>query len=76
MDPSALSDSRVVLDITFISAVVTRESLLPRLGPAIGTAAILNLVVRPAMAFLVTLLVCGLTALPVARALGVRAPGA
>ncbi|MBL6634181.1 MAG: cation:proton antiporter [Thermoleophilia bacterium] len=38
-----------------LSALVTPESLLPLLGPAIGTAAILILVVRPAMAFLMTM---------------------
>lgn len=38
-----------------LSALVTPESLLPLLGPAIGTAAILILVVRPGMAFLMTM---------------------
>lgn len=38
-----------------LSALVTPESLVPLLGPAIGTAAILILVVRPGMAFLMTM---------------------
>lgn len=38
-----------------LSALVTPDSLLPLLGPAIGTAAILILVVRPGMAFLLTI---------------------
>lgn len=38
-----------------LSALVTPESLLPLLGPAIATAAVLILVVRPAMAFLMTM---------------------
>ena len=38
-----------------LSALVTPEPLVPLLGPAIGTAAILILVVRPGMAFLMTM---------------------